>query len=495
MGDRIRNRLRGLLNARCLLAIAGFALYWPMFRRPFIGSVFSNAGPALYDALLLFHMALLALGFVLALAPRESSAVLVRRPIMVLAGALCMMIGAAVICFSRGASDIAGFAAVGACCMAFGFVGLTVHGALLCRSLVSQAPLVLTTSFLLSFAMGTIEPFPPLFRASLFCLPAGCGICFFLSERSSSRIDAVGNAASRAEAASEAGALRPYAAVILAAALLAGACIRSDWMYAAVGYSASTNGVFTYLISVLIATVLFAMVLFIEDRRMALFGCFFVVLACLLTSVIGCTLLHIHFGRNLVTSSFTSIEFVLWMCLMVRLPDTRRSVVAAGVFLCIDDACLLATNFLIPRILDIGGETAAEMLLPLGLVATSAVLIAAFVLLAVIAVRMHDRSADQHARFVREETPSGNGRAQAALEVQHEQAQAEPFDIVARFGLTEREAAVAACLAQGNSVKRTAELLYIAPSTVQGFSKSIYRKMNIHSKQELIDAFRGNREG
>lgn len=38
-------------------------------------------------------------------------------------------------------------------------------------------------------------------------------------------------------------------------------------------------------------------------------------------------------------------------------------------------------------------------------------------------------------------------------------------------------------------MKRTAEKLYIAPSTVQSFSKSIYRKMGIHSKQALIDAF------
>lgn len=59
-----------------------------------------------------------------------------------------------------------------------------------------------------------------------------------------------------------------------------------------------------------------------------------------------------------------------------------------------------------------------------------------------------------------------------------------------RFGLTAREVEVARCLAQGHSVKRTAQMLFLAPSTVQSYSKTIYRKLGIHSKQELIDLLR-----
>lgn len=46
---------------------------------------------------------------------------------------------------------------------------------------------------------------------------------------------------------------------------------------------------------------------------------------------------------------------------------------------------------------------------------------------------------------------------------------------------------MAALIARGNSVKRTAELLCLASSTVQGYTKTIYRKMDIHRKQELVD--------
>ena len=55
------------------------------------------------------------------------------------------------------------------------------------------------------------------------------------------------------------------------------------------------------------------------------------------------------------------------------------------------------------------------------------------------------------------------------------------------YGLTEREAQVAACAARGNSVKRVADLLFLAPSTVQGYMKIIYRKMGINRKQSLVD--------
>ncbi|WP_158309948.1 LuxR C-terminal-related transcriptional regulator [Eggerthella sp. YY7918] len=53
--------------------------------------------------------------------------------------------------------------------------------------------------------------------------------------------------------------------------------------------------------------------------------------------------------------------------------------------------------------------------------------------------------------------------------------------------LTPREKEIATLLAQGNSYKRIADLLYVSPSTVQTHAKSLYRKLAIHTKQELVD--------
>ena len=60
-------------------------------------------------------------------------------------------------------------------------------------------------------------------------------------------------------------------------------------------------------------------------------------------------------------------------------------------------------------------------------------------------------------------------------------------DIGEKFGLTNREVEITLLISQGNSVKRIASILVLSPSTVQTHSKNIYRKIDVHSKQELID--------
>ncbi len=58
------------------------------------------------------------------------------------------------------------------------------------------------------------------------------------------------------------------------------------------------------------------------------------------------------------------------------------------------------------------------------------------------------------------------------------------------FALTEREAEVARLLAEGNSQKKIAELMGVSIGTVQTHVKAVYRKLDIHSKQQLIDLAR-----
>lgn len=59
-------------------------------------------------------------------------------------------------------------------------------------------------------------------------------------------------------------------------------------------------------------------------------------------------------------------------------------------------------------------------------------------------------------------------------------------DALYAAGLTEREAEVALLFAQGFSIGNVAERLGIERSTAQSHSKAIYRKLGIHTKDELI---------
>ncbi len=54
-------------------------------------------------------------------------------------------------------------------------------------------------------------------------------------------------------------------------------------------------------------------------------------------------------------------------------------------------------------------------------------------------------------------------------------------------GLTKREVEVLALLARGRDLPYICEELYLARNTVKGYTKSIYAKLGVHSKQELID--------
>lgn len=66
--------------------------------------------------------------------------------------------------------------------------------------------------------------------------------------------------------------------------------------------------------------------------------------------------------------------------------------------------------------------------------------------------------------------------------------------ICARRHLTERESEVFGMLAQGKSVTQIREELFISKNTANTHVKNIYRKLNIHSRQELINmVYIGNR--
>lgn len=62
------------------------------------------------------------------------------------------------------------------------------------------------------------------------------------------------------------------------------------------------------------------------------------------------------------------------------------------------------------------------------------------------------------------------------------------------YGLTEKESEVLALLLEGNTYKKIATLLFVSDSTVQSHAKSIYRKVDVHTKQQLVDQAAALRE-
>lgn len=61
------------------------------------------------------------------------------------------------------------------------------------------------------------------------------------------------------------------------------------------------------------------------------------------------------------------------------------------------------------------------------------------------------------------------------------------FAATLEHGLSPREIEVAELLMKGHTVSAIAGKLFISENTTRGHAKSIYKKLAIHSRQELVD--------
>lgn len=86
-------------------------------------------------------------------------------------------------------------------------------------------------------------------------------------------------------------------------------------------------------------------------------------------------------------------------------------------------------------------------------------------------------------------TPAGDGGTDGFERT----ATAERF--LREGGLSSREAEVAGLLLRGHTMAAISCKLYISENTVRGHAKNIYRKFEVHSRQELVDLYERTLEG
>ena len=103
-------------------------------------------------------------------------------------------------------------------------------------------------------------------------------------------------------------------------------------------------------------------------------------------------------------------------------------------------------------------------------------------------------------------TGGARGVSGAAGECAHEgaagESAAESLDpiaagvarVAARYQLSPREAEVCEYLARGRSQTYIREALFLSKNTVATHVRRIYTKLDVHSKQELIDLVEGHEE-
>ncbi|WP_172623357.1 helix-turn-helix transcriptional regulator [Arabiibacter massiliensis] len=174
------------------------------------------------------------------------------------------------------------------------------------------------------------------------------------------------------------------------------------------------------------------------------------------------------FGGHVVVIARSFLDLFLWVLLCNLAFHKKISpvllFVACSLFVEALSWCL--SYVVIPILLYLTGEG-----LPLQNSIGLAVVFVLFSSVTLIFSSIVRRQADAKA-------PSGQGDVRRA-EISEE--------LAARYGLTNREVEIANLFMRGRSLKKVASMLVISPSTAQSHIKSVYRKLDVHSKDELID--------
>lgn len=474
-------RIRGVLNARCLLACLGLTFYWPMFRSPFLGTVLTAPLSAALDTHLFFDAFLLVLG-ILAVAFVSATGKLAsfiehHRFAGLAFGMMAAAGSAGLLCAHIAPTP--GCQAVtllSTLLLAGGFALISLAWAQLLATLDrDQALVCLHLSFLASFSFGVFDFSPTALKILCLILPLGSSVAasFLHIGHDVEADDFIGDWASSTFDSRH----LVFGIVFgMAVGLIACGVLRSLWIGSAISYKPSTGILPTYAISIFIATILLLLLLFIPKRRVSLFTGLALLFATLLAAIALCSLLGPKPALSLTASVRTAFEFYLWGFLMLIGMDEKRFGKGTwGGFFIINPLSLLLTSYALPFVLGIDSHNSVEHAGGLAVLSLFIVAIAFIVIAGSFIWRVEKSWDNEDAGIV-----SG---FEGSSERDPEMLLAE------RYGLTEREAEIACYIARGHSVKKTAETLCLSQSTVQYHMKSIYRKMGINSKQQLIDEF------
>lgn len=187
-------------------------------------------------------------------------------------------------------------------------------------------------------------------------------------------------------------------------------------------------------------------------------------------------------GGQLVVIARSTLDFVFWMLLCETV--ARQGVSATSVFvrwgLATEVASWLLSYAVVPGVLAIdvaGARSIQDMLVYASLFV---LLIALIVLLGLPAIR-RESTAD--------EAPTVEFGADQGAPVED----AAGASWVPSCGLSPREMEIAMLFSQGLSIKKISAMLGISAGTVQSHLKGAYRKLEVHSRDELIERVKAAR--
>lgn len=488
--------MKRLVDKERLLVIVGMTFFWALFRHQTVMQrVFPVEGTISFGGIVaskfaVFLTALFVLGALAFLFARNVENFLVEHRMSVL---VCSALGTLGIVMGT-AGEFSSASAFWVCTALFavGFLALYLSWASWCSHHYSlETIFVLSISYLLSLFLFTAAKslFPALLVFLVELLPLACGLCFYLLPQADGGLEE--------RSAKDIPRYKLLYIALFITFLLVGSITRGivDSMN---GFS-STSMPYSMrrAISLLMALAICLMCVhrylkfvkraggadalksigvqkgeYVEGERLTLLCWIFFVLLFFVGMAVIVASQSYALGGHIVVVARSGLDFLLWI-LLCGIAASER-VRTCRLFLVCGVLTEIASWTISYLIIPLAATESQEFFSSLG---GRSILLSLFFLLAMLTLTFGALSLNRE--------PVDTSGTVADMKADRPDAIAP--ELVGRYGLSKREAEVAWLYGQGYSLSKVASRLFISTGTAQTHIKSIYRKLDIHSRNELIE--------
>ncbi|SEO40523.1 regulatory protein, luxR family [Denitrobacterium detoxificans] len=476
------------------IAMIGMAFFWVYFRHqaffqalyPLATSAESGGHAMLYVAVMLVLLVLCALA--IPLAPRIET-LLRKHPVSVVAAGAAGSVGAWCAVASSGAAGVSALQVVSVPLVALGFFAACLAWArYFVRVFSARAITLLALSYVLSLVVLSCLGFNSQVRDAIaVASPLCAALCWYALPH-----PATGEAAGPALGLSAVIKKTDPYVLLFIAFLLAGSFVRGI-----VDLGGATD--FRWPISIAMAVAVLAVCVLYQRGRffqgagedpndasnveVMVLKCWVALALCFFLGAFAFLVAGPDFvGGQVVVVSRSTLDFFLWilLCNMVKRGKLPFVPVFVACSIFVEALSWIISYSLTPSLLLISGtkRLAASEMLVLVIVFVLLALIIAF--LGVIVLRNAKKASAPALSFAAEAPVQVEAASDSAE-------QADSLSIAQAYHLTAREMEVAELFSRGHSIKKVAATLFISTSTAQSHIKSAYRKLGVHTRDELIE--------
>lgn len=263
---------------------------------------------------------------------------------------------------------------------------------------------------------------------------------------------------------------------VLISFLLVGGFMRGFVYSGDINYVPRGDSLLPHFVSMTFAFMMFLIVLLSKQRERLFYSIWIILATLFFAGLFSVALLNEEWAEvasGVLISGRTCLGFFLWITLANASRAHRLSpVVLLGCFFVLTEmlaACL--SYFVVPmlsRYLSVPFDSCISYF-SVGMALM--LIVASFLLLSSKAFRDNEQMCESDTQMVR----SDDSWQRACVR------------IADRCGLTNRETEVMLLVSRGNSKNKIADILFVSSGTIQTHTKSIYRKLDLHSRQDLID--------